>query len=107
MNKNQKEDFQTCPVRKSLKVLGSKWVFIIIMELSETRRFNELKHKIPDISEKVLIDKLKLLEISNFIIRKDFKKIPPKVEYSLTKNGKQALSLIPELRKIGKNLIKK
>jgi DNA-binding HxlR family transcriptional regulator len=74
------------------------------MELKDSKRFNELKRSIPDISEKVLIDKLKVLEGAGFVDRKDFKEIPPRVEYSLTKNGLQVFDLIPELIKIGKKI---
>lgn len=99
-----KEDTKLCPVRKVLGVLGSKWAFVIVMELYEPRRFNDLKRAIPDISEKVLIDKLKLLEKAGFINRKDYKVIPPRVEYSLTKSGLQVHALLPELAKIGENI---
>ena len=99
-----KDDAHLCPVRRVLEVLGSKWAFVIIMELSESKRFNELKRAIPDISEKVLIDKLKLLEHAGFISRKDYKEIPPRVEYALTKNGLQVHALLPELIKIGKKI---
>ena len=104
MDINAEKHSKLCPVRKALAILGSKWAFIIIMELDKPRRFNDLRRSIDDISEKVLIDKLKLLEKSGFIARRDFKEIPPRVEYSLTSKGREVLKLIPTLSKIGKSL---
>lgn len=61
---------------------------------------------IPDITEKVLISKLKTLEENGFIKRKNYGEIPPRVEYSLTALGKNALNLIPALAEIGRKIIK-
>jgi DNA-binding HxlR family transcriptional regulator len=54
-----------------------------------------LLKEIPEISEKMLIETLKQLVENNLVERKDFKTIPPHVEYVITKNGKQALKAIP------------
>lgn len=105
MKTNCNDDLNLCPIRKVLTILGSKWAFVIVMVLKEPKRFNELKRAIPDISEKVLIDKLRLLEVAGFVNRKDFKEIPPRVEYSLTKSGKEVFALLPQLSKIGKGLM--
>ena len=51
----------------------------------------------PDITIKMLYQQLKELEVGKCINRKDFKTIPPKVEYSITSLGK---SLRPIINKI-------
>ncbi len=49
-----------------------------------------------NISPKTLADRLKELEKSGIIIREYFAEIPPKVEYSLTKDGMELRnSMIP------------
>jgi DNA-binding HxlR family transcriptional regulator len=90
-----------CPVRNALTVLGSKWVLIILANLDKSKRYSELKRDISNITEKMLIEKLKLLEEKKFITRKDYKLIPPKVEYKITEFGKESLLLIPILQNIG------
>jgi DNA-binding HxlR family transcriptional regulator len=95
---------KNCPIRKAFQVLGSKWVFLIILELNTVKRYGEIKRAIPDISEKILIEKLKILEKNNFIFRKNYKTIPPKVEYSLTEKGREVLELTPVLVRIGENI---
>ncbi len=95
-----------CPLRKALKAFGGKWNLIIIKSLgNEELRFSEVRSKIPDISEKVLIDKLKVLTEQKLVIRKDFNEIPPKVSYRLSKLGVQALVIVEEIEDFGKSMI--
>ena len=86
---------ENCPVRNVLKVLGGKWPLLVLSKLDEAKRFSAVKREIPEISEKMLIETLKQLVENNLVKRKDFKTIPPHVEYVITKNGKQALKAIP------------
>lgn len=64
------------------------------------KRYSEIKKEIPDITEKVLIEKLKLLEENKFIKRKNYKTIPPKVDYCLLELWRESLELVPILAKI-------
>lgn len=91
----------SCPIRKSSEILWWRWTLLILNTLKESKkRFWEIKKEIPDISEKVLIEKLKLLEEKRFIKRKNYKTIPPKVEYSLLELWEESLEIIPILAKI-------
>jgi len=60
-------------------------------------RFGQLAASIPLISRKVLTDQLKNLEKNNFLKRKHFKEIPPKVEYSLTKKSENLCSVFKSI----------
>lgn len=55
-------------------------------------RFNELRRKIPDISQKMLASTLRTLEADGYVERRVYAEVPPRVEYSLTP---RSLSLIP------------
>lgn len=57
-------------------------------------RFNELQKRIGSISHKTLALNLKELEADGLVLRKEYPQVPPKVEYSLSEQGK---SLIPVL----------
>lgn len=97
--KNENISLQ-CPVGRVLKLIGGKWRLRIIHEMeTEHRRFGELKRLIPDISEKMLIQELKALVEHNILERKAYKEIPPRVEYSLTKKGKQVLPILDQIVK--------
>ena len=64
---------------------------------NETTRFNELKRKIKGITNVMLTKSLRELEENNFVIRKQYNTIPPKVEYSLSQRGKDLLPVLNEL----------
>ncbi|MFZ4929240.1 winged helix-turn-helix transcriptional regulator [Chryseobacterium sp. Mn2064] len=83
------------PLRKATGVLGNKWKPIIIVTIGKkTLRFGEIAEAIHLISRKVLTDQLRELENDDVLVRKEFKELPPRVEYSLTEKG---ISLLPIL----------
>ncbi len=86
-------------IERFLKILGNKWIFFIINELLEgTKRFKELEKSLEGISAKTLTEKLRKLEKEFIIERKIYAEIPPKVEYSLTKKGRELQSIFDDLR---------
>jgi len=98
---------EKCPVREALKIIGGKWRLQIIHELGlETRRFGELKRLVSPISEKILIQELKHLVSHGILKRKAYPEVPPRVEYSLTKTGKEILPIIGQIKRFGDLLIK-
>lgn len=60
----------------------------------EIIRFNELQRYLNMISHKTLSNTLKELMHDNLIIKKDYKEIPPKVEYSLSNKGKSFIPIL-------------
>lgn len=79
-----------CGLEAALAVAGGRWKFLILWVLSSqgTKRFGELRRSVAgNISEKMLIQELKELERDGIIARKDYKEVPPRVEYSLTPFG--------------------
>lgn len=77
-----------CGLEAALDVMGGKWKPIILWALrSETRRFGELRRAVQGISEKMLIHHLKEMEADGIVTRRDFKQVPPRVEYALTPFG--------------------
>jgi DNA-binding HxlR family transcriptional regulator len=87
-----------CPVRATLQIIGGKWKPIILYYLTfGTKRFGEIAVRIPTISRKVLTEQLKELEKDGLIVRRQYKEIPPRVEYSLTRLGKSLSSVFDEM----------
>jgi DNA-binding HxlR family transcriptional regulator len=77
-----------CGLEAALAVVGGKWKVLILWALrSAPRRFGELRREVGGISEKMLIQHLKELERDQVVVRKDFKEVPPRVEYALTDFG--------------------
>ena len=77
-----------CPARSVLDILADKWPLLLIHTLaSGPARTGELRRRIGDISEKMLIQTLRQLERSGFVSRCAYPEVPPRVEYTLTPLG--------------------
>jgi DNA-binding HxlR family transcriptional regulator len=88
-----------CPIRTTLELVGGKWKLLILVQLAgKTARLSELKRQIPDISEKMLIQELKILGDSGLVKRINFGEVPPRVEYELTEKGALAMPLIEAMK---------
>ena len=84
-----------CPVTRAMSIIGGKWKPIILNVIGDRAiRFGKLNQLIPAISNKVLTNELKELESFGLIKRKEYKELPPRVEYKLSAAG---LSLMPIL----------
>ena len=91
-----------CPVEAALEVLGGKWKGLILFYLRDnTRRFNELKRLMPNITQRMLTKQLRELEADKIVHRKVFQEIPPKVEYSLTNFGLTLTPILAALQEWG------
>ncbi|WP_372462099.1 winged helix-turn-helix transcriptional regulator [Streptomyces endocoffeicus] len=77
--------------------VGGQWKYLVVWQLASERprRFGQLRRLVNGVTEKVLIGALKELEADGIIVRKDFREVPPHVEYSLTPFG---VSLAEALR---------
>jgi DNA-binding HxlR family transcriptional regulator len=97
---------ETCPIAKTLDVIGTKWTFLIIRDLlvDGTMRFSDLLKSMDGISPKTLSLRLKSLEDHGILERKVYPEVPPRVEYTLTEKGKQLEGIFIELKRFGLNL---
>ncbi len=87
-----------CPITAILEIIGGKWKPVILYNLTfGTRRFGEIGVRIPTISRKVLTEQLKELEKHGLIVRKQYKEIPPRVEYSITELGMSLSRIFDEM----------
>mgnify|MGYP001173896892 FL=1 len=79
-------------VEQALKILEGKWKLVILFHLfgGKLLRFSELERAIPAITQKMLIQQLRQMEIDGVVRRIVHHQVPPKVEYGLTDWG-QAL----------------
>jgi len=97
---------ETCPIAKTLDVIGTKWTFLIIRDLliEGTMRFSDLLKSMNGISPKTLSLRLKTLENHGILEKKVFPEVPPRVEYTLTEKGKSLEGIFIELKRFGLNL---
>jgi len=102
MKKPNQLPIQPCSTQEleeALKVLEGRWKILILFHLfsAPVLRFSELRRAMPGISQKMLIQQLRDLERDRVVSRKVYPEVPPKVEYSLTKDG---TALLPSLREL-------
>ena len=78
-----------CPLEGVIDVISKKWALLIINAIGNygNLRFNRLMEELRGISPKTLADTLKQLQAEELLKRESFAEIPPRVEYSLTKDG--------------------
>jgi len=94
--------FYYCPVDLTLQIIGGRWKGIVIWNLrEEKKRFSELKRILVTINDKMLSQVLKELEEQGIVSRKVCEVVPPKVEYSLTKEGKKLLPIMQSMNDYG------
>jgi DNA-binding HxlR family transcriptional regulator len=87
-----------CGLEAALDVIGGKWKVLVLWALrSEAQRFGELRRSVEGISEKMLIQHLKEMQADGIVTRKDFKEVPPRVEYALTPFGNSLYAALAPL----------
>jgi DNA-binding HxlR family transcriptional regulator len=89
-------------ISNALVIVSGKWRLYIILVLGEqTLRYGQLSDRLPGVSEKVLASELKALVALGVMKREAFAVIPPRVEYTLTEQGRLALPILREVQQIG------
>lgn len=87
--------FDKCPMVLVQDILSGKRKILILWYLSyRALRFNEIKKKLPDVTQKMLTQQLRSLEDDGLILRNIYPVVPPKVEYSLTEMGQKIIPIL-------------
>jgi DNA-binding HxlR family transcriptional regulator len=83
-------------VEAALRMLEGRWKLVILFQLfgGQVKRFSELERAVPGVSQKMLIQQLRVLEADGIVARTVYPEVPPRVEYRLTGWGQ---SLCPAL----------
>ncbi len=99
-----------CPILHAMDVIGSKYKLPLMWYLHEKEktRFNELKRRIPSISNIMLAKSLREMEADGLVVRCELVSAPPKVvEYSLTPLGKELIPALNELYAWGQKVLER
>ena len=74
---------------KAVELIGGRWTGAVIQLLFNGRlRFAELRAAIPDISDRMLSERLRELESEGIVARTVIPETPVRVEYELTEKGR-------------------
>lgn len=91
-----------CSVEATLDVIGGKWKGTILFHLlGASRRFNELRRMMPDITQRMLTLQLRELEEDGIVSRTVHAQVPPHVDYALTEFGRSLEPILLLMREWG------
>lgn len=95
-----KKNTSICPLfHRAVELIGKRWSGAILRVLLDgPARFGEIQARVPDLSDRLLSERLKELEETGIVVRTVDDGRPVQVRYSLTKRG-QALE--PVLDQLG------
>ncbi|GAA6179998.1 MULTISPECIES: winged helix-turn-helix transcriptional regulator [unclassified Shimia] len=102
--RHEKPDFfPGCAVEAAIHLIDGKWKCVVLWHLltEGTLRFNELRRRIPKVTQRMLTNQLRELEEDGVIHREVYPVVPPKVEYSLTDMGRELEPILRSLHEWG------
>lgn len=89
-----------CPTRQALDRIADKWTVLIVGLLEQRpHRFGELLKGIEGISQKMLTQTLRSLEVDGLVSRRVKPTVPVTVEYSLTSTGRTLAEPVDAIRR--------
>ena len=90
-----------CPYyHQAVELIGKRWTGAIVVVLLEEgpMRFSEIGHAVPELSDRLLSERMKELEARGLVQRTVLAGPPVRVEYSLTEMGRQLQPALSELK---------
>ena len=98
-----------CGIDAAMDVVSGKWKGLILWELHDhgVRRFAQLRRGLPGVSEKMLTQHLREMEHDGLVHREVHAEVPPRVEYSLTEDGRALNEALEPLGLWGRERIRR
>ena len=90
-----------CPrLHEAVELVGKRWTGAIVYVLLEggSMRFSEIGSAVPNLSDRLLSERMKELEARGIVEREVREGSPARVEYSLTEMGRELAPSLRELR---------
>ncbi len=84
------EPRQCCALyHRAVELVGKRWTGAILSVLLDgPLRFSEIGQRVPDLSDRLLSERLKELETEHIVERRVIDETPVRVEYALTDKGR-------------------
>ncbi len=85
-------------VEQVFSILDKKWMGLIVEVLLEgPQRYKDIAAKIPTISDRILVERLKELADNDILVRDVYPDSQVRVEYSLTEKGYSLKNVMSEV----------
>ena len=92
-----------CPhFHRAVELVGKRWtgaILYVLLESDRPLRFSEIAHAVPDLSDRLLSERMKELEAAGIVERHVTATSPIKVEYELTERGRELSPALGELKR--------
>src|SRR6266496_2935182 len=99
---NGKRYDQYCPVARTLDVVGERWTLLIVRDLlMGPKRYTDLRAGLPGIATDILTARLRALEESGFVHRRELPRPAPATVYELTEQGRGLGPAVLALGQVG------
>lgn len=93
------QNMNICPrFHSAIELVGRRWTGAILSAmLMGATRFTDIIHTVPGLSDRLLSERLKELEANGIVVREVHPETPVRIEYHLTKKGKDLNGVIAAL----------
>lgn len=93
------QNMNICPrFHCAIELVGRRWTGAILSAmLMGASRFTDIIHAVPGLSDRLLSERLKELEANGIVLREVHPETPVRIEYHLTKKGKDLNDVIAAL----------
>jgi DNA-binding HxlR family transcriptional regulator len=90
-----------CPrFEHAFELLGKRWTGLIIrVLLTGAKRFKEISDMIPGMSDRMLTERFKEMELAGIIVRHVYPETPVRIEYELTDKGRALEPVMDQIQK--------
>jgi DNA-binding HxlR family transcriptional regulator len=92
-----------CPhFHTAVELVGKRWtgaILYVLLESGRPLRFSEVAHSVPDLSDRLLSERMKELEKCGIVVRHVTATSPVRVEYELTERGRELDPALTELKR--------
>ncbi|MDA3128595.1 winged helix-turn-helix transcriptional regulator [Aliibacillus thermotolerans] len=97
------DETKICPkYEAAMHLIGKKWTGLIIRVLLDgPKRFKEIKAQIPEMSDRLLTERMNELEAHAIVRRYVYPEKPVRIEYRLTEKGKELSPVIKAIQTWG------
>jgi DNA-binding HxlR family transcriptional regulator len=88
-----------CPrYHQAVELVGRRWTGVILRELLHgATRFHQIRDAVPNLSDRLLSDRLKELEAEGVVERHVIPETPVRIEYRLTDKGRDLEAVVSSL----------
>ena len=94
---------ECCPhLHEAVELVGKRWsgaIIYVLLESGKPMRFSEVGQAIPQLSDRLLSERMKELEARGIVDRQVHAEAPVRVEYELTTMGRELAPAFKELRR--------